>query len=260
VNINHQKPKKAEIMECYEISYDKKFYKIEASLDFKPGQFVEISLAGIGEFPVSIASPPYRKDYFEICIKRVGRVTSYLYRMKEGDFIGVRGPYGNGFPIERIIGEKIVIIAGGIGIIPLRSFIKETIMRKWHTSLKILYGAKDPENMLFKDEIEDWKKHAEVIEVFERGGGRKGLVSEFVGDVNIMGDEYVFVCGPPAMFKPVGEKLIEKGVDKKNIFFSVERRMRCGIGKCGHCIFGGKYYTCTDGPVFSYENFLHATL
>lgn len=260
VEINHHKPKKAEIIECSKISHDKKYYKIKPSLDFNPGQFVEISVAGIGEFPVSIASPPYIKDYFEICIKKVGRVTSYLYNLKEGDFIGYRGPFGNGFPMEKIKGKNVVVIAGGIGIIPLRSLINETIKKKIHSSLKILYGASDPENMLFREEIREWRKHAEVMEVFERGGERTGLVSEFVGDADIKGDEYVFVCGPPAMFKPVGEKLIEHGIDKKNIFLSIERKMKCGVGKCGHCIFGGKYYACIDGPVFSYDKFMHATL
>ncbi|RLF50756.1 MAG: hypothetical protein DRN11_04100, partial [Thermoplasmata archaeon] len=238
-------------IKCKEYPYDKKLFKIRASLEFIPGQFVEISLAGIGEFPVSICSPPYEKEYFEICIKKVGRVTSQLYKLKEGDYIGYRGPFGNGFPMEELEGKDVVAIAGGLGILPLRSFIKEALHKNLCNSLTILYGVREPLDMLFKDELKEWSKKAKIIDVYEKGGKRKGYVSDFIDEANLKGNEYVLVCGPPAMFKPVINQLKKNGIEEEKIFLSIERRMKCGIGKCGHCIVNG-FFVCQDGPVFKY--------
>jgi len=258
--MNPHLPMKGRIVKCITYSQDKKLFRIEANIDFIPGQFVEISIAGVGEFPVSICSAPHEKNFFEICVKKVGRATSYLFSMEEGAFIGYRGPFGNGFPIEKLKGEDILIIAGGIGILPLRSFIKEIIHEKDYGKIKILYGAKEPPAMLFRDELNEWRKKAEITEVFERGSEKQGLVSDVIAEVEIQGNEYALICGPNAMFNPVVKKLIEKGIEEERIFLSVERRMKCGIGKCGHCVFGGSYYTCTDGPVFSYADYKHAIL
>ena len=253
--MNHYLPKKAEILYSEQHPFDKKLFRIKASLDFTPGQFVEISLPGIGEFPVSICSSPSEKEYFEICVKKVGRVTSYLMNFGEGDFIGFRGPLGNGFPMEKVRGEDVVVVAGGLGILPLRSFIKESIRRKWCNSLKILYGVREPDEMLFRNELEEWAGEAEVIEVFEKGGKRQGYVSDLIEEAELNGNEIAFVCGPPAMFVPVVTKLLNEGLKEERIFLSLERRMKCGIGKCGHCIVGGNKYTCIDGPVFSYAEY-----
>ncbi|RLF47811.1 MAG: oxidoreductase [Thermoplasmata archaeon] len=258
--MNPYLPIPAKIVDCQQFPFEKKLFRIKASIDFIPGQFVEVSLPGIGEFPVSICSAPSEKDYFEICIKRIGRVTSYLFKFGRGDFVGYRGPFGNGFPMEETKGKDVVVVAGGLGILPLRSFIKECIYKEFCKSLKILYGVKEPDDMLFRNELEEWKEYAEIIEVFEKGGERQGYVSDFIKDANLNGNEIALVCGPPAMFEPVVEKLLNEGIKEEKIFLSVERRMKCGMGKCGHCIMGGKYYTCIDGPVFKYTDFKHAIL
>ncbi len=252
-------PVRERVIECKSFP-GKKLFKIESDIDFTPGQFVEISVAGVGEFPISICSAPYEKGFFEICVKKIGRITSFIFNIKEGDVVGVRGPYGNGFPMDKLEGKDILIVAGGIGILPLRSFIKEMIYRKRYKSMKILYGAREPADMLFRDELEEWKKYAEVDEIFERGGERNGLVSDIIEEVEIQGNEYALICGPHAMFKPVIKKLIKKGIDEEKIFLSIERRMKCGVGKCGHCIFGGNYYACIDGPIFRYDEYKHVIL
>ena len=250
--MNSYVPRKAKILHCEKYPFDKKLFRIEAEIDFIPGQFVEISLPGVGEFPVSICSPPYEKRYFEICVKKVGRVTSYFFKYEKGDFIGYRGPFGNGFPIEKLKGEDVVIVAGGLGILPLRSFIMESLYKKWCRSLKILYGVKEPKDMLFRNELQKWRENAEIIEVFEEGGNRQGYVSDFIEEANLNGNEVALVCGPPAMFEPVVKNLLKEGIQEEKIFLSLERRMKCGVGKCGHCIIGGSYYACIDGPIFSY--------
>ncbi|MEM1513346.1 MAG: FAD/NAD(P)-binding protein [Candidatus Thermoplasmatota archaeon] len=257
--MNPLMPVKGKIIEKRKIN-DKKFLRIEAeNFNFIPGQFVEISLAGIGEFPISICSPPYEKNFFEICIRKVGRATSFFYNIDEIDYVFYRGPYGNGFPMEKLKGKNIVAIIGGLGILPLRSFIKEAIHSKIYNQIKILYGARSKDEIIFPEEIEEWKKHAEVYEIFEKEGEKRGFVTELLNDIVFDGDEYLLICGPPAMFKPVIEKAIKRGANEENIYLSVERRMKCGIGKCGHCIVGS-YYACIDGPVFEYVKYKHAIL
>lgn len=246
-------PKKTEIIGVRAFPFNKKLFIIDANLHFIPGQFIELSIPGIGEFPVSICSAPYEKKV-EFCIKKMGRVTSYLFKLNKKDIIGYRGPFGNGFPMNELKNKDIVVIAGGIGILPLRSFIKEIIHNDDFNTLKILYGAKEPDDMLFRDEIKKWRRHAMVLEIFEKGGGRTGLVSDLINEAEIEGNEYAIVCGPPAMFVPVIKKLIKGGIEEDKIFLSVERRMKCGIGKCGHCI-AGSYYVCIDGPIFRYSQF-----
>ncbi|MEM2934816.1 MAG: hypothetical protein QXF32_00415, partial [Candidatus Thermoplasmatota archaeon] len=171
--MNPLMPVKGKIIENRKIN-DKKFLRVEAeNFNFIPGQFVEISVAGIGEFPISICSPPYEKNFFEICIRKVGRVTSFLYNSKI-DYIFYRGPYGNGFPMEKLKGKDIVVIIGGLGILPLRSFIKEAIHSKIYNQMKILYGTRSRQDLLFAEEIEEWKNYAEVYEIFEKEGIKRG--------------------------------------------------------------------------------------
>lgn len=245
-------PVRGKVIHCVQFPFEIKLFRVEASLEFTPGQFVEISLPGVGEFPVSITSPPHEREWFEVGVKNVGRVTSYAYTLEEGDYIDYRGPFGTGFPLEKMKGKRAILVAGGLGILPLRSFIKEALHTRWCKSVTLLYGMKNPEHLLFRDELEEWAHRAEIIDVYEYGGRRTGLVSNFIEHVHIMGDEIVLMCGPPAMFKPAAENLMKKGMDPDNIFVSMERRMKCGIGTCGHCIIGGHLYACTHGPVFPY--------
>ncbi|MBC7128736.1 MAG: FAD/NAD(P)-binding protein [Thermoplasmatales archaeon] len=251
-------PLKGKIIENRTIN-DKKFLRVETeNFSFIPGQFVEISIAGVGEFPISICSPPYEKNFFEVCIRKVGRVTSFLYNNKI-DYLLYRGPFGNGFPMKKLEGKNIVVIIGGLGILPLRSFIKEAIHSKIYNQMKILYGARSRDDLLFAEEIEEWKNYAEVYKIFEKEGMKRGFVTELIDEIVFDGKEYILICGPPAMFKPVIEKALKMGADEEKIYVSVERRMKCGIGKCGHCIIGS-YYSCIDGPVFEYAKYKHAIL
>lgn len=245
-------PLKGTIVHTKIFPFEKKLFRIVGPLSFIPGQFVEVSLPGIGECPISITSPPFESGMFEICIKKIGRATSYLYNMGEGCVIGYRGPFGNGFPIDKVKDCHVAVVAGGLGILPLRSFIKQALMTHWCSELTILYGAREPDDMLFKEELQQWKRDATVIDVCERGSERTGFVSDFIKCISISGDEVVFMCGPPAMFRPVGERLIAAGIDSNNIFVSLERRMKCGIGTCGHCVVDGSWYVCSDGPVVPY--------
>ncbi|MEA2053750.1 MAG: FAD/NAD(P)-binding protein [Candidatus Thermoplasmatota archaeon] len=259
-------PLPAELVRVEALTADKKLYRVRFKDDriqkkffFKPGQFVEISVAGIGEMPISIASPPSAKEYFELCIKRSGRVTKAIHSMKEGDMVGIRGPYGNGFSLENFYGYNMLFIAGGIGLPPLKSLI-ETILaeREKFGSLQIFYGARDPDDLIFVDDLMEWKRYATVEITVDKGNeewnGQVGFVSDLVGMAEIERNSYAVMCGPHAMFGPVAEKLREKGIDEVKITVSAERRMKCGIGKCGHCI-AGERYICTDGPVFTYEEY-----
>ncbi|HDN50604.1 MAG TPA: hypothetical protein ENG06_02385 [Thermoplasmatales archaeon] len=250
---NPYTPVKGRIIHCVQFPFEIKLFRVEASLEFTPGQFVEISLPGVGEFPVSITSPPHERGWFEIGIKKVGRVTSYAFSLGTGDCMNYRGPFGTGFPLEKMRGKRVVLVAGGLGILPLRSFIKEVLHTRWCESLTILYGMKSPEHMMFRDELKEWARQAEIIDVYEYGGERTGLVSNFIEYTHILGDEIVLMCGPPAMFKPAVKNLMKRGITPDNIFISLERRMKCGIGTCGHCIIDGQLYACTHGPVFQYS-------
>jgi NAD(P)H-flavin reductase len=250
--VNHYHPLTGIISDILEYPFDKKVFRIAEPLAFIPGQFVEVSLAGIGEFPVSITSPPHEKRWFEIGIKKLGKVTSFLFTMAKGSAVGYRGPFGNGFPMEKLLGEYVVVIAGGLGILPLRSFIKEALYKKSCSSLTILYGAHNPDDLMFIDEFDAWRTGATVIDVCERGRKTTGRVTDFIECASITGSEKVVMCGPPAMFEPAVKKLREAGIGIENIFVSLERRMKCGVGTCGHCLINGERQICREGPVLPY--------
>ena len=260
-------PFPAEIVDLETLNGDTKLYRIrfadeqmQRDFSFKPGQFVEISIAGIGEAPISISSSPNLKDYFELCIKKVGRLTEVLHKMKEGDIVGIRGPYGNGFSVEQLYGMNVIFIAGGIGLAPLRSLIEQVIYeREKFGFLKIFVGARTPADIIFKKEFEKWRERAEVEVTVDRGNenwqGHVGFVSELVAHSEIMPNSCAVICGPPAMFDPTVEQLRKKGIEEMKVAISAERKMKCGVGKCGHCIAGGETYICLEGPVFNYEEY-----
>lgn len=233
---------------------------------FSPGQFVELSLPKVGEAPFAPCSAPGEK-YFELCVRRVGRLTEKIHEMKVGDTVGLRGPYGHGWP--RSAGpnpaqrggpsnKNLVIVVGGLGLIPLRTLIlgKEKFLDK-DAKLQIFYGAKNPDEMLFRDEYDQWRKKKIEINLTvdkECAGweGCTGLVTSLFDKFPLAENRRVFLCGPPMMYKPAIAKLKEKGVTDEDIFLSLERRMHCGTGVCQHCAVG-PYYTCKDGPVFAYN-------
>ncbi|MFH0938446.1 MAG: FAD/NAD(P)-binding protein [Planctomycetota bacterium] len=228
---------------------------------FRPGQFAQVSIFGVGEFPASLPPSPTEKEVF-FTIKRVGSVTSALHQLKSGDRFAVRGPYGNGFSMEKYYDQNLVFVAGGIGIIPLRSCIIYALAnRDKFKRIQVFLGAKTPQDLMYQQMLHDWKK----IEGFEcyitvdkgddKWDGHVGVVGSLFKKPNIkvpISNTTAFVCGPPIMFRFVIKDLKEMGFQDKNIVSTMERYMKCGVGKCGHCCIGHAY-VCTDGPVFTFE-------
>ena len=233
---------------------------IQEKFDYLPGQFLELSIPGFEEAPFSITSTPTRNEYFEFCVRNVGTLTRALHGLKEGEKVGIRGPFGNGFPLQTLRSRNILVIAGGLGFIPLRSLINYIIdKRDEFGDLKILYGTKQPKELLFRDELKGWEERNDIellttVDTVPEGqewSGNIGVVTTLIPKVDIHKDYTAVICGPPIMYKFVLKELDGK-LRENLIFVSLERRMRCGIGKCGHCAIGPKY-ACLDGPVFSYE-------
>jgi len=235
------------------------------TFDYIPGQFMEISVIGTGEAPISLSSTPTRKGMLEFCIRRMGRVTNALYRMRDNDVIGIRGPYGNGFPVHEMEGANLLLIAGGLGMAPLRSLLNYALdNRRMYDRIILLYGSKYPEDILFRDELESLREREDVdcLLTVEQSyslpdakpwRGRIGMVTDLFREIQDLdvNNTYAIACGPPIFYKFVIQELLERKFPKDKILISLERRMECGIGKCGHCGIGYKY-TCIDGPVFTY--------
>lgn len=223
-----------------------------------PGQCAMISIPGIGEAMFSITSSPTNKEFMEFSIKKCGCVTSWLHACEVGQQITVRGPYGNGFPVEDAFkGKNLLFIAGGIGLAPLRSVINYVRdNRENYKTVDIVYGARSKDDLVDIQEIENEWKNEENINVYltidreqEGWNGHVGFVPNYVKEVNIPTDRTAVLCGPPIMIKFTLQALLELGFDKKQVYTTLEFRMKCGIGKCGRCNVGDKYI-CKDGPVF----------
>lgn len=235
--------------------------KVQAkSFTYKPGQFVQVSLLGVGEAPISITSSPNRKGFLELTIRALGRLTRAIHQLKRGDKIYIRGPYGNSFPFKEVKGKDLNFIAGGIGLPPLRSVINAVFDQRGSLrKIKILYGAKTPDELCFKEELKTWNKMPGTEVLLSVDEPDKNW-KENVGMVTTLWDKtdmsrscgVAYVCGPPIMIRFVVEKLVQSGFNDENIYITLERYMKCGIGKCGHCNVGEKF-VCIDGPVFSYS-------
>ncbi len=241
-----------------------KFFTIELprgmSLGHKPGQFVEVSLFGVGEAPISISSSPSRSNgKFELCVRKVGDVTTALHNLGEGARIGVRGPFGTGFPVEQFEGKDILIAAGGLSLAPVRSVIYQVLdNRKKYGRVIILYGAKTPSELLFKDELQEFGKRADIEfhVTVDRGDkdwiGNVGVITTLFPKITVNPRNTIAITeGPPIMYRFVMIELLGKGIPEDQIWLSLERRMKCGVGKCGHCQID-HYYCCQDGPSFNY--------
>lgn len=231
-----------------------------AAFRHRPGQFVMLSVPGAGEAPISISSSPTRPEVLELCVRRVGRVTNALYRLRATDHVGVRGPYGNGFPVERLEGNDLLLVAGGLGMAPLRSLLWYALDRRDRFgAVTLMYGARTPADMLFRDELVSLadRRDLSCLLTVDRDpvGGwtqRVGLLPSLFDGVTFQpGRTHAAVCGPPIVYRLVLDRLLALGFSKDRILMSLERRMKCGIGKCGHCSVGYKY-TCLHGPIFSY--------
>jgi NAD(P)H-flavin reductase len=227
-----------------------------------PGQFAEISILGAGEFPIGIASSPTEKDYLLFTIKRTGVGTADLHGSEVGRSVGIRGPLGNAFPLELMEGKDIVIVGGGFAFTTLRATIKYILdeeNRKRFGTLTVVYGARTPGELVYKDELMEWEQrndinvHVTVDKADDSWKGREGMVPFVLKEVGPSSDNaIVLVCGPPIMIKFTLVELTALGFSPEQIFLSLEMRMKCGIGKCGRCNIG-KVYVCKDGPVFSCE-------
>ena len=230
-----------------------------ARFTFRPGQFVMVEVPGYGEIPVSISSSPSNKGFIELCIRQAGTVTGALHRARRGAKIGIRGPFGSYFPLERMKEKSILLIAGGLGLAPLRAPIYYvTENRSEFKDVHILYGTKSPEQLLFDYQYESWRRIDDVnIEIIveepdDAWTGPVGMLTKLLDGVQVDADEtYAIVCGPPVMFKFVCTQLNRMGIPMDRMYVSLERRMHCGMGKCCRCNVGATY-TCTDGPVFDY--------
>jgi sulfhydrogenase subunit gamma (sulfur reductase) len=227
---------------------------------YKPGQFVQLSMFGIGEAPFSISSTPTRPGTIELGIRRAGDVTEAIHRLEVGDVVGLRGPYGNGFPLEKMKGKDILIVAGGIGLVPLRSVINYIIdEREDFGHLTLFYGACLPEERIFVDELENNWPSAPDVDVLQTVDECHDTWMGNVGVVTTLFDKYevdsentvALICGPPVMYRFVVKELLDLDFRRDEIYMSLERRMKCGVGKCAHCQVGHKL-VCKDGPVFTY--------
>jgi len=231
----------------------------------QPGQFIEVSIFGKGEAPISISSPPTRPDVLEICVRRAGRLTGSLFELGKGSRLHVRGPYGRGFPVDKLKGRKLLLVAGGLGLAPLRSLLLYVLDRREEfKDLILMYGTNNPDNVLFKYELLSFFDRNDITYFYSVDRDQEGIWKQYVGVVTGLFDQAqlspddtcAVLCGPPVMCRFVLEKLLKLGFAKENIYMSLERMMKCGVGKCGHCAIGEKY-CCMDGPVFNYTEIEH---
>lgn len=256
--------KRAKILNIKKLTDKEKFFEITLMdrdyLDHEPGQFIMISLLGIGEVPISICSSPTRRDSFDICVRAVGKVTNKLHKLKPGDEVGIRGPYGKGFPVRILEGNDLLIIAGGLGLAPLRSLITYVLdNRRDFGKVHILFGCKEPKEILFSDEMKQWSERTDlhyactVDRADPEWAGNVGVITTLIPGVDIEPSRtFAAVVGPPVMYNFVIKELLAKGVPERQILLSFERHMKCGNGKCGRCQIQN-LYCCQDGPVFNYE-------
>ena len=228
---------------------------------FKTGQFVELTLPGEGEAPFTPSSSPAVTEQMEITIMKAGRVTALLHETTKGQPVGIRGPYGNGYPLEAFAGKHVYIVGGGVGLAPIRSLFLTLVDRIGDfKSVVCRFGARTAQDFIYKDTLfGDWQKLKGVqmkLTVDKANGdwdGHVGVVTTILDRKDVDIDNAVaVVCGPPIMMKYVTVSLLDFGFDPRNIYLSMEKNMSCGFGKCGHCMLG-KYYVCKDGPVFTYE-------
>ncbi|MDR1539769.1 MAG: FAD/NAD(P)-binding protein [Clostridiales bacterium] len=228
------------------------------SLDFMPGQFVELTVPGFGEAPFGFASSPKNKDYVELSIKRVGVVTQAVHDLSPGDAVWLRGPFGNSFPVREMEGANILYVAGGLGLAPLRPLIDYVFHpenREKYGKTKLLSAARTPADFIYKYDVGRWKecRDFEIFQTidapYKSWEGRVGFPHELLKTMEILPDSlYAVVCGPPIMIKYTARALKELGVCESRIITTLEMRMSCGVGKCGKCNIGRRY-VCVDGPV-----------
>jgi len=262
---------KCEVTNIVELTATEKLFHLKILSDherrifeFRPGQFVMLEVPGFGEVPISLSSSSNNSEYVELCVRKSGCTTNMLHRAKTGAKLGIRGPFGTSFPMEKMAGHNILLVAGGLGLAPLRApiyWVSE--YRDEFKDVHVLYGTKSSDQMLFTYQYEEWEKvdHIKLHTIVEQAGedwnGRTGMITDLFKDIDIVPDDtFAIVCGPPVMFKFVCDHLDGLGIPMNRMFVSLERRMHCGMGKCCRCMVGSTF-TCVDGPVFDYWSVLN---
>ncbi|MDP8234547.1 MAG: FAD/NAD(P)-binding protein [Candidatus Saelkia tenebricola] len=231
--------------------------KPDKGLEFKTGQFVELAVKGLGEAPFTPSSDPGISEKIDMTIMKVGLVTDAMHNMKKGEILGIRGPYGQGYPIDDFKGKRVCVIGGGVGLAPLRSLLYELMhdLSRFE-KVSLYYGAKTPKDIVYKNYVKKLQQEKEldlfltVDQADDSWTGNVGVVTTILEDLNPE-NSIACVCGPPIMMKFSTLKLLEIGFKEEDIYLSMEKNMSCGVGKCGHCRIGN-YYACKDGPVFTY--------
>lgn len=259
---NFYLPKKVKISKVKKETPDTKTFVLDYKTEFIPGQFLMVGLLGIGEAPISI-SGGLNGNKISLSIKRAGTLTSELHKLKKGSEIFLRGPFGRGFEIDSLRQRKILVVSGGVGLAPIRPLINSLLKRREDfKEICILYGAKTQDELLFKRDLNTWLKRKDIKLLLTVDNPTKdwqysnGLVTELFKKIRVTSeDTSSIVCGPPIMMKYTLYSLLESKIDPAEIILSLERHMKCGIGKCGHCYTGEKF-VCLDGPVFRYSELL----
>jgi len=269
-NVGVCTPHNAKIIKITSLTHTTKLYELEFVdqhvndfFDFSPGQFVLLTIFGVGEVPIGITSSPAQRGSFELAIRNVGNVTNKIHGLETGTIVGIKGPFGNGFPMEKCKHKDILFVCGGTGYFPLRSAFKDAIAkRESFGKVMILYGDRCPDDVLFPEENDEYKSREDIIfhQTVDRDDdrcwdGNVGVVTTLFPKVKDEIDPentIVMVTGPPIMYKFVIMDLEKMGIPAKNIYLSLERKMKCGVGKCCHCGIGDKF-ACLDGPVFSLD-------
>lgn len=234
---------------------DEYLIRINCAIEHDPGQFMQVSILGVGEAPISICSSS--SDYFEMSVRNVGNVSSHICNLKKGDVVGIRGPYGNGYKMKWFENNDLIILGGGCGAAPVRGVIEYVNNhRKKFGKVNLLFGFRTHHDILFKKDFKNWRENNMDVEVIlgEKGNHqnmKEGLITDLLTsemtETNV--NKMIIICGPTPMIHGVCKTLLEKGFNKDQIFYSEERHMKCGVGRCGHCMIQDKY-CCTDGPVF----------
>lgn len=233
-------------------------FKFDTDIKVEHGQFLMLSIPMIGEVPISVSD--MGEHYLEFTIRKVGKVTNVIFEKKVGDYLFLRGPYGHGWPMDKFEGKHLVVIAGGTGVSPVRSTLNYLERNpQFVNDVSLIAGFKSNDSILFKSDLEKWRKAFKhtwfCLDNEEQAGFNKGFVTAYIKDLPLKDYENnyeVIVVGPPVMMKFVGLELIKNGFSEDHIYFSFERKMSCGVGKCGHCRID-EFYVCTDGPVFPYK-------
>jgi NAD(P)H-flavin reductase len=259
---NIYKPLKAKLTEVItESPLIKTFVLIpEEKFSFQTGQFIELCVDGIGEAPFTPSSSPLITDRLEVTVMKTGYVTEFMHNLKPGCNMGIRGPYGRGYPIESFFGKEVLILGGGCGLAPIRSLLYtlESVISKLEKVI-LCYGSKTPSDCIYKplfarlNKIEKFQAYRTVDKPDEEWTESVGVVTSLLNKVKInIENSVVVVCGPPVMMKFGTIRLLEMGYKDEQIYLSMEKNMSCGLGKCGHCMLG-EYFVCKDGPVFTYD-------